>query len=59
MPGEDLPQPGILNPAWGYRRIHGELAGLGILIAPSTVWEILKSAGLDVILWGSEIRIGS
>jgi len=26
----------------GYRRIHGELAGLGIIVAPSTVWQILK-----------------
>ena len=26
----------------GYRRIAGELAGLGIAVAPSTVWEILK-----------------
>jgi transposase InsO family protein len=32
---------------WGYRRIHGELAGLGITVAPSTVWQILKSAGID------------
>jgi putative transposase len=32
------------NESWGYRRIHGELAGLGITVAPSTVWEILKSA---------------
>jgi putative transposase len=30
--------------SWGYRRIHGELAGLGIKVAPSTVWQILKSA---------------
>jgi len=29
----------------GYRRIHGELAGLGIIVAPSTVWQILKDAG--------------
>jgi putative transposase len=29
-----------------YRRIHGELAGLGIQVAPSTVWEILTRAGL-------------
>jgi putative transposase len=35
------------NESWGYRRIHGELAGLGITVAPSTVWEILKSAGVD------------
>jgi putative transposase len=35
------------NPSWGYRRIHGELAGFGIRVAPSTVWEILKSAGVD------------
>jgi putative transposase len=34
------------NPAWGYRRIHGELAGLGAQIAPSTVWEILTKAGI-------------
>jgi putative transposase len=35
------------NPGWGYRRIHGELAGLGIKAAPSTVWEILKANGID------------
>ena len=35
------------NESWGYRRIHGELAGLGITVAPSTVWKILKSAGID------------
>jgi putative transposase len=34
------------NPAWGYRRIHGELAGLGVRLAPSTVWEILTNAGI-------------
>src|SRR5216683_4233566 len=33
------------NESWGYRRIHGELAGLGITVAASTVWQILKSAG--------------
>jgi transposase InsO family protein len=31
----------------GYRRIHGELAGLGIKVAASTVWDILKKAGID------------
>jgi putative transposase len=35
------------NPSWGYRRIHGELTGLGYRIAPSTVWQILKDAGID------------
>jgi hypothetical protein len=30
------------NPSWGYRRVHGELATLGIKVAASTVWEILK-----------------
>jgi putative transposase len=35
------------NPLWGYRRIHGELAKLGVTIAPSTVWEILRAAGID------------
>jgi transposase InsO family protein len=35
------------NPTWGYRRICGELTGLGHKIAPSTVWEILQAAGID------------
>jgi hypothetical protein len=35
------------NPEWGYRRIHGELAGLGVQVAASTAWEILKEAGID------------
>jgi transposase len=35
------------NSSWGYRRIHGELLVLGIKVAVSTVWEILKEAGID------------
>ncbi len=35
------------NPSWGYRRIHGELLVLGIKVAASTVWEILRQAGID------------
>jgi putative transposase len=33
------------NESLGYRQIHGELAGLGITVAPSTIWQILKDAG--------------
>ncbi len=35
------------NPSWGYRRVHGELLVLGVKVAASTVWEILKEAGID------------
>ena len=35
------------NPTWGYRRIHGELRGLGYRVAPSTVWLLLKRAGIE------------
>jgi putative transposase len=35
------------NPEWGYRKIHGELAGLGVKVAASTAWEILRNAGID------------
>jgi hypothetical protein len=35
------------NPGWGYRRVHGELLVLGVKIAASTVWQILKDAGID------------
>jgi putative transposase len=35
------------NESRGCRRIHGELAGLGITVAPSTAWQILKDAGIS------------
>jgi putative transposase len=55
-PGRPPTVPGIVrlvvrlakdNPVWGHRRIHGELAKLGITVAPFTVWEILHAAGID------------
>jgi transposase InsO family protein len=35
------------NPSWGYRRVHGELCRLGYKIGASTVWAILRRAGVD------------
>jgi len=35
------------NPAWGYRRIQGELVGLRVKLAASTVWAILREAGIE------------
>jgi putative transposase len=33
----------------GYRRVHGELTKLGVTVAPSTVYEILRAAGIDPV----------
>jgi putative transposase len=35
------------NPHWGYRRIHGELATMGVVISASSVWAILKRHGIE------------
>jgi transposase len=35
------------NPTWGYRRLHGELSRLGRSISASSVWNILRQAGID------------
>jgi transposase len=34
------------NPTWGYRRIHGELATMGVRLAPSSVWATLRRHGI-------------
>jgi putative transposase len=54
-PGRPPTDPGVArlvvrlareNPLWGHRRIHGELRKLGMTVAPSTVWQILRAAGI-------------
>ena len=35
------------NPTWGYRRIQGELATMGVLLAPSSVWAIIRRHGIE------------
>jgi putative transposase len=37
------------NPGWGYKRIHGELTGLGFTLSPSTVWNILRRYGIEPV----------
>jgi hypothetical protein len=31
----------------GYRGVDGELTGLGYTVAPSSIWKIVNTAGID------------
>ncbi len=46
------------NPLWGYRRIHGEMTKLGVTVAQSTVWAILRAAGIGRLLPAMTCRSG-
>lgn len=35
------------NPTWGYQRVHGEPHRLGHTVAASTVWKVVRAAGID------------
>jgi putative transposase len=35
------------NPPADYRRVHGELTGLGVTVCPATVWNILNATVVD------------
>ena len=39
----------IDNPRWGYVRIQGELAGLGLRVSATTVRRVLAQEGLDPV----------
>ena len=50
------------NPRWGYQRIVGELAGVGVQVAATTVRSILRQAGMPPadmragLCWGEFLR---
>ena len=41
------------NPTWGYRRVHGELARMGVKLAPSSVWAVLRRHDIEPVPWRS------
>lgn len=46
------------NPTWGYRRIQGELARLGITVAASTVWAVLRCVRGSTRRQGAQVSVG-
>src|SRR5438034_5063045 len=42
------------NPGWGYKRIQGELVGLGMPLSGSSGWNILPRHGIDPASGGAE-----
>jgi homeodomain-containing protein len=47
------------NPSWGYKRIHGELNGLGFTLSPSTVWNILRRHGIEPVPGRARASLGA
>ena len=45
-----IPEMARDNPGQGYRRIHGELTGLGYKLAAPAVWQILNDARIGPAL---------
>jgi putative transposase len=50
------------NPSWGYKRIHGELVGLGMPLSASSVWNVLRrheiepAPGRESVSWREFLR---
>ena len=42
-----IPRLARENLTWGYRRIQGELTGMGVVLAASSVWAILHRHSID------------